>query len=108
MKNTISKYPPLPKFDLWLKSASPHLQQRLAELAHTSIAMYRQWTSGRRGISAATAGNLERAMRELAATEAGVPTPLRRGDMCETCAKCDYYKDAFSSGLSASDIDDLK
>lgn len=108
MKTETFKYPPLPKLEQWLKNASPHLHQRLADLAGTTVGMYRQWVPGRRGVSAAMAGKLEQAMEHLSSTEVGVPTLLRRGDFCHTCAECDYYKQVREHQASDPDIDDLK
>ena len=76
----------------WLESASAELKALLCELAGTSESMYRQWVSGRRKLSAAKAGEVEDAMLLISRTYPTAPPALTRGDLCEACHKCPYYK----------------
>ena len=94
-KKTIKpKYPPCPTLRDWLYQASPTMAKQLAYLAQTSITMFRQWVTGRRGVSADTAGRLELASGEMALRDVNAPPPLLRGDLCEACRNCNYYQTA--------------
>ena len=86
------KYPKAAKLGEWLKKASPELRAELSHLAATSEAMYRQWITGRRAMSADKAGAIESVMRYFARNRENAPAPLTRGDLCETCRRCNYFQ----------------
>lgn len=85
------KYMPLPKLQKWLDEGSQFIEI-LSTLAQTSGNMYRQWVTGRRGISASKAGAIEAAMEMISHTHDNAPEPLTRGDLCEACQACSYFK----------------
>lgn len=87
-------YPKLTKLEAWI-NAAPTFQKLLAELGKTSESMFRQWISGRRGMSAAKAADLEKAMLDLKSDYPNsVPKPLTRADLCDACNQCPYFKAA--------------
>ena len=90
----------------WLAAASVEVKAKLCKLADTSESMYRQWVSGRRKLSAAKAGEVEDAMLDIARTCPGAPPALTRGDLCEACRNCPYYK-AVQDAAASDDLDIL-
>lgn len=88
----MAKYPPTPKLAAWLEATTKQMSCLLAELSGTSVAMFRQWIPGRRGISADMAGRLVDGMRKLGEDHRTAPDPLTRGDLCDACRKCEYFK----------------
>lgn len=100
-------YPPCPKLAGWLKKAKTDMRARLAFLARTSDAMYRQWVPGRRGVSADMAGRIEDATRQIKIENPAAPEPVLRGDLCEACRRCPYFnavpKAAKGNGKSSPD-----
>ena len=76
----------------WLEKAPDEFRQLLAELASTDSCMYRQWIAGRRGMSAEKAGMLENATRLIKDRHPDAPAPLLRGELCEACQNCEYFK----------------
>ena len=82
------------KLAAWLKGAGKSTSEAsklLAELAYTTEAMIRQWASGRRKMSADSAGRVESAMNLFSAITLHSPQPLTRGDLCEACRECPYH-----------------
>jgi hypothetical protein len=82
------------KLAAWLKGAgksTPEASKMLAELAYTTEAMIRQWVSGRRKMSADSAGRVEAAMDKFSAINIHAPQPLTRGYLCEACSECPYH-----------------
>lgn len=98
------KYKPNKAFIAWLDKATPLVKRQLEILAETSESMLRQWAAGRRQCSAEKAGLVEAASLEIAKTIPGAPAALSRGDMCEACAKCNY----FLAGSLDTEVDDHK
>jgi hypothetical protein len=88
----MTKYPQTPKLAEWLEATTKQMASLLAELSGTSVAMFRQWIPGRRGISADMAGRLVDGMRKLREDHRAAPDPLTRGDLCDACRKCEYFK----------------
>ena len=70
----------------WFKNASKERREALCELANTSINVLWQWASETKPASAKKAAEVEMAARKLG-------EPLRRGDICVTCAECPYYNE---------------
>ena len=99
------KYPPCPALKTWLDTATPMMSQKLALLAQTSAAMFRQWVPGRRGVSADTAGRLARASVRIAKEDPKAPKPLKRGDLCAACRECEYYKAGSKVVIQEDDFD---
>lgn len=97
-----ANYTPNKPFSKWLNAATPYIRDLLEQLAQTSDAMFRQWAAGRRQCSADKAGLVEAATLEIYKTVPNAPLPLTRGDMCEACAKCQYFIDG------QAELDDLK
>jgi hypothetical protein len=82
------------KLAAWLKGAgksTSEASRMLAELAFTTEAMIRQWASGRRKLSADSAGRVEAAMNRFSIMSLHSPQPLTRGDLCEACSQCPYH-----------------
>lgn len=75
----------------WLQRATPVQRATLYEQANTSRHATWQVASGRRGISANKAAQLEAA---TIAIHRDVPTlpPVLRTSTCEACAECPYAK----------------
>ena len=86
------KYPPIPQLGEWVSKLSESLLNSFYERSATSNNYIYQLVKGRRGMSAAKAGHISQAMRELDEAHNGVPEPLTRGDLCEACRACEYYK----------------
>jgi len=86
-----NKYPPIHALASWLSYATPQMKQLLASLANSSECMFRQWTAGRRGMSAGKAGELAAASAKVKQVIPNAPVPLKRGDLCEACRTCEYY-----------------
>lgn len=99
-----TNYTPNKPFSLWLSKATPYVKQQLEVLAQTTESMFRQWASGRRQCSAEKAGLVESATLQIAKTIPGAPEALTRGDMCDACAKCEYFR----AGCASVDVDDHK
>lgn len=87
----MAKYPLTPALREWLDNAPKNMAQLLADAAHTSTAMFSQWIHGGRGISAEKAGEIVDAMKHLAKDHKTAPKPLTRGDLCDTCRRCEYF-----------------
>ena len=77
---------PVTFFKSWFNNAEKERREALAKAAHTSINAMWQWASNVKPMSAKKAAEIEMAARKLG-------EPLRRGDMCETCAECPYYNE---------------
>lgn len=86
------KYPPSPALGVWLTRASKEMRDRLFEISSRSEDMFRQWVTGRRAPSAASAGDVEACTKQIADEFTDAPPPLRRGDLCEACRNCEYYQ----------------
>lgn len=86
-----NKYPPVIALASWLDKATPTMKKRLVELAESSECMFRQWSKGRRAMSAEKAGRLAAASVEVHVEMPDSPAPLTRGDLCEACRNCDYF-----------------
>jgi hypothetical protein len=94
-KKTMNVYQRNDKLAAWLRGAgksTSEASKMLAELAFTTEAMIRQWVSGRRKMSADSAGRVESAMNKFSAINIHAPQPLTRGDLCEACSECPYHK----------------
>lgn len=102
MKPTKAKKIPNTKLKIWVRNAGTPYRDAMLDLAGTTLGMLRQWTSGRRMLSAESAGEIVNAMENLSTMFPDVPTPLNRGDLCSACAKCPHFKD------SLMDVDDHK
>lgn len=106
------KYPPSPKLGHWLASANKEMRDRLYELSARSENMLRQWVTGRRAPSAASAGAIEECTVIISTEFKGAPQPLTRGDLCEACQNCNYFQafkeiPAFADDEGESDSSDL-
>lgn len=78
----------------WLAEATTLQQMRLAKLAKTSVNNLRQVahgyrTKGKPSISAEYAARIELAAEKIPE----VAISVKRGDLCQACAKCKYYRD---------------
>lgn len=86
-----NKYPPIVALAAWLEKATPPMKKHLVDLANSSECMFRQWSKGRRAMSAEKAGRLAAASVEVFDNIPGAPEPLTRGDLCEACRNCEYF-----------------
>lgn len=98
-----NKYEPIPLLAVWLDQVDPPTKKMLGDLAGTSEAMYRQWVSGRRNLSAEKAGAIEAAMEKIYVDIPGAPKPLSRGDLCRACRNCRYF--LIGEGAVTDDMD---
>jgi hypothetical protein len=89
---TVPKYKKAEAIAIWLDASSTRLREALTDMIGVADQMYWQWTSGRRGISAETAGKIDTATRYLAKNR-GAPKPVLRGDICTACEKCHYFQE---------------
>ncbi len=69
-------------FKRWMEKNTPEAKKELAARAGTNTALLYQLSSGVRNASADTAGRIEDSLNG----------EVRRGDLCDACAKCPYYK----------------
>jgi hypothetical protein len=67
--------------------------------------MLRQWVTGRRAPSAASAGAIEECTVIISKEFSNAPAPVSRGDLCETCRHCNYFV-AFNEIPTFVDDDD--
>lgn len=80
----------------WFRNATRERRMALCAAAGTSINMLWQWANGAKLASAKKAAAVEAAAISLG-------EPLRRGDLCETCAQCPYYAEAMAKADVFSD-----
>ena len=88
---TKPKYKKADAIATWLETAATGLRELLTHRLGVADQMYWQWTSGRRGISAETAGKIDKHTRTLFDSVPGAPKPVLAGEICEACSKCRYY-----------------
>ena len=91
-RKTVPKYKKADAIATWLDKSSTRLREALTHMIGVADQMYWQWTSGRRGISAETAGKIDTATRYLAKHHEA-PAPVLRGDICSACEKCHYFQE---------------
>lgn len=70
------------KFTDWWRSASVDDKRSLAQAVKSSVSTLRHVVYGQRAASADLAGRIESALNG----------ELTRGDLCETCRACVYFK----------------
>lgn len=85
---------PLDKYAAWMKESSVDEKKELAVKAKTSLNMLYQLGSAHRQASASLAGKIETGIASIAKRKRDPILPLvQRGDLCEACAKCKFYKE---------------
>lgn len=91
--STIARTPPVMKTGMaWYEGATKARKDSLAAKARTSVDALWQMLTGRRPASARKAAEIEAAAKMLG-------EPLRRGDVCATCAACPYYEEITAKEL---------
>lgn len=73
------------KLQKWFEQHTGKERVALAKRAGISLTYLWQCSTGRRNVSAAKAAAIETAAAQL-------NIPLPRGDLCEVCHDCPYYK----------------
>jgi len=68
-----------------LTDLTPEQFKLLAEKSKSTVNSMRQIVSGRRGVTAARAAEIEKAADSLG-------YDIDRGNVCSTCARCPFYK----------------
>jgi len=82
------------KFKEWMAKSTADEKKELAIKAKTSLGLLYQLDYGTRKASADLAGRIEHGVRSINRRKRHAPLPdVQRGDLCETCAKCKFYKD---------------
>lgn len=87
-------------FTQWLQIATDEQQQALANAARTSVAYLHQIAGGYRKASAATAGRIEDAIRDMRSNSVTLFIALpkvTRADLCDACVECPYLAPCKSS-----------
>lgn len=74
----------------WLRAATPDERKSLAEKAGTSVGMLNQYAGAHRECSAARAGRIESATREMHKASKGRLPVLLRTDLVPACRVCPY------------------
>lgn len=72
----------LKKFAQWWKAATPSAKRALAKASDSSYNSLAQVAQGVRDIAPERAGRIESALNG----------ELTRGDLCETCKRCVYFR----------------
>ena len=87
------------RFKEWMASSTPAEKKELAKRAATSLGTLYQLDYGERGngkpfkASADLAGRIEQGVKWINRRKRHPPLPeVLRGDLCETCSKCRFYK----------------
>jgi len=75
----------------WRQRATPEQRAALYQYANTSRHSLWQVASGRRGISASKAAEIEAATLAIHDADPTLP-PVLRTSTCEACAECPYAK----------------
>ena len=82
------------KFKQWMAGSTPGEKKELAIKAKTSLSLLYQLDYGTRNASADLAGRIEQGVKSINRRKRHTPLPeVLRGDLCETCAKCKFYKE---------------
>jgi hypothetical protein len=82
------------KFKQWMASSNALEKKELAIKARTSLGLLYQLDYGTRKASADLAGRIEQGVKSINRRKRHDPLPeVLRGDLCETCAKCRFYKE---------------
>ena len=76
----------------WLKAASESHLNAVCKMSDTSLAMMRQYASGRRNMSASKAERISEVMSRAYAFNGDEPKALSQGELCEACHNCTYFK----------------
>ena len=74
----------------WLRAATPDERKALATRAGTSVGMLNQYAGGHRECSAARAGMIESATREMHKASKGRLQVILRTDLVTACRACPY------------------
>jgi hypothetical protein len=83
----------LAKFRQWMAASTPDEKKELAIKAGTSLNMLYQLSYGNRNASADLAGRIEDGVKRINKRKRHTPLPeIGRGDLCEACAKCRFYR----------------
>ena len=81
-------------FRQWMKEANADEKKELAIKARTSLSLLYQLDYGTRNASADLAGRIEEAIKRINRRKRHTPLPVvQRGDLCEACSKCRFYKE---------------
>ena len=78
----------------WMKDSTIEEKKELAIKARTSLSLLYQLDYGTRNASADLAGRIEQGVKSINRRKRHTPLPeVMKGDLCETCAKCRFYKE---------------
>lgn len=80
-------------FKEWMQVSTMDEKETVVAAANTSLAMLYQLASGHRKASADLAGRIANGLALVGRKKRKTPLPVvLRGDLCETCAACSYYR----------------
>lgn len=82
------------RFRDWMKESTMDEKWTVVAAADTSLPLLYQLASGHRKASADLAGRIAKGIALVAKKKRREPLPVvTRGDICETCGKCEYFKE---------------
>lgn len=82
------------KFKKWMGESTAGEKKELAIKARTSLSLLYQLVYGTRNASSELAGRIEQGVKSINRRKRHSPLPVvQRGDLCETCSKCKFYKE---------------
>jgi hypothetical protein len=80
-------------FKAWMQESTMDEKETVVAAADTSLPLLYQLASGHRKASADLASRVARGITLVGKKKRKTPLPVvLRGDLCETCSKCEYYK----------------
>ena len=82
------------KFKAWMAEATVDEKKELAIKAGTKLITLYHIQQGYRNASAAMGAKIEDGIKRINRRKRHTPLPdVQRGDLCETCSKCKFYKE---------------
>lgn len=80
-------------FKEWMQVSTMDEKETVVAAANTSLATLYQLSQGHRRASAEMAGRIAKGIELVGRKKRKSPLPVvLRGDLCETCAACSYYR----------------
>ena len=81
-------------FKEWMNQSAAPEKKELAIKSKTSLSLLYQLTYETRKASSDLAGRIEQSIKSINRRKRHHPLPeVGRGDLCETCAKCRFYRE---------------